>query len=133
MNIDYDGSLKLLAICVALAAYIGNIRRDMSKRCTALKEEKVCPTDKVKIKQITDEWLKIENKIFGLLWSDVPLVLAGLSILAYWSSPFFTDFMTYLTNLSASSEFFLGFARFLFGFAVITLAMQHFIEGGTVI
>jgi hypothetical protein len=37
MNIDSDGSLKLLAICVALSAYIGNVRRDMFKRCTTLK------------------------------------------------------------------------------------------------
>ena len=39
MEIDYDGSLKLLAICVALAAYVSNVRRDMAKRCTSLKED----------------------------------------------------------------------------------------------
>ena len=129
MDIDHDGSLKLIALCVALAAYISNIRRDMAKRCTSLKEDineklpvqvnkgDITETHKNQLVQSkTQELTKIEGAIVNLMWADVPLVLASIAILFHW--------LVQYTN--AGCSVFLYAAIILFGLAVSSLAYQHF-------
>lgn len=131
MDIDPDGSLKLVALCVALAAYISNVRRDMAKRCTALKEDineklpvqlgknEITAARKDELVQAkTQKLAEMENRIANLRWGDVPLVLASIAVLLHWMARY----------SGAHCPIFLYAALVLFGFAVLGLAYQHFKE-----
>lgn len=131
MDIDPDGSLKLVALCVALAAYISNVRRDMAKRCTALKEDineklpvqlrkdEITADHKDKLVRVkTQEWEEMEGKIANLMWGDVPLVLASIAVLLHWMARY----------SGAHCPVFLYAALILFGFAVLGLAYLHLKE-----
>lgn len=114
MSIDDDGSLKFLALLVALAAYIANIRREMVKASAAFPDKDIKKKEKA----------EIDLRIIFLVLADFPLVLASIIVL-------FHLYLKYGCQIYA--DHFLGLPLFgfslgLFSFAVVILALMHFFE-----
>ncbi len=124
MSLDANDALKLMAVCVALSAYLSNVRRDLAKRCSELKRSMAktqAPRDSeasALYQQDAEDLSKNERKIRRLLWGDIPLVLASLAIALHWG----------IGHAHSLSRFFLAAAEILFGFAVVALAFLHFLE-----
>ena len=133
MNIVQVNPLTLIAVCVALAAYVSNVRRDMAKRCRELREDindnipiKLLESDKKGIQEKLNnimeakkgQLLKKESEIRQLKWADGLLVFASLAVLAHWAMQFSCP----------GSTLALKFAVGLFSLAVVYLAYLHYKE-----
>jgi hypothetical protein len=95
--------LTLLALIMALSAYIGSVRARMLDRA----------------KKYPDEKCKQIRAVARLMWIDVPLVLSGLLLLLY-------VMMWQLVDFRADGV--LAVALSVFAFAAIVMALFHACE-----
>jgi len=95
--------LTLLALIMALSAYIGSVRARMLDRA----------------KQYADEKSDYIRAAAGLMWIDVPLVLSGFLLLLY-------VMMWQLVDLRADGV--LTSALSAFAFAAVVMAVFHACE-----
>lgn len=97
-------SLTLLALIMALSAYIGSVRARMLDRANSADPAEKC-------KQV--------GAVARLMWIDVPLVLSGLLLLLYLMIWQLIDFR---------ADGVLSAALLVFAFAAVVMAVFHACE-----
>ena len=108
----------LLSVLVALAAYVGNVRREMIKRCSALLddiEEKLPTHGEDFVKKIREKKRETEQGIALLVLADAPLILGATFVFVGLARCFPYGPSPFLVN----AGFFLG------GAAGLAMVVQH--------